>query len=114
MTEIITEHIIVGDGFEANVSVAWEWVDYGIGGYEYWGTPGIDVRMMLETTGFFVEEVVMYDDDNNVEEIIPNTPEMRELFPDEFAAIFEWVAEEVAKLSPPDEDYPTQEEPYDY
>ena len=22
-----------------------EWVDFGIGAYEYWGAPGVDVRM---------------------------------------------------------------------
>lgn len=39
------------DDAASEIDVAAEWVDNGIGAYEYWGCRGVDKRMEFEITG---------------------------------------------------------------
>ncbi len=106
MTEIITEQVLINEdaNYEVNVSIAWTWVDNGIGSYEFWGTPGVDVRMELEFDGFYIDSVV-FDEEFGGGVSWTMTQEDKEHHPELWKSVEEWVEAAIEELDPPEADY---------
>jgi len=108
--ETYTEHIVdnsldAESYFVAKVSATWSWSDNGVGFYEFWGTPGHHEDWGWEYEGYFIEEVAVF---NNEEELVVSlthsvdnsiAPEHEDIW----NAVNEMVCEEMESLDPPDE-----------
>ena len=113
MTEIITEIELYNEeaNYEVSVSVSWEWVDNGIGTYEFWGTPSIDVRMELEQSGFYIDSV-SFDEEcgGGVAWTMEHADKTQH--PKLWKEIELWVEDQVAELDPPEAYYGEDEDDY--
>ena len=109
MTEIITDTILTNEdeGYDVEVSVGWTWVDNGIGAYEFWGTPSMDIRMELELEWFYIESI-SFDEEFSGGPSWTMERSEKDKYPELWAKVEAWVESEVENLDRPEIDY------YDY